>query len=210
MICFLLTYQSEQNLLPHFINVVSLLDFQYHNTTIWWLLFTTKSKVLKICILCYHLSFTYLPHRHKILSKEEDINLSWHLRWLLHVNIVVEKVFNRWYDTQRLQLVSITFFDLSLHRLWLVANLCDSIKSLYLILGVEWCLPLVVPKLPTCMKLMTLCSYEHAILLALLNKSVLWVISHLISSVYLWIFFLFRSISFLDIRYLSMRLLLVL
>lgn len=50
---------------------------------------------------------TYLPHRDQVFSKEVDVNLSWHLRRLLHVHVVVEKVLEGWHLAQRLELVAI-------------------------------------------------------------------------------------------------------
>ena len=35
---------------------------------------------------------TYLPHGHKVVPEEVNVDLSWHLGRLLHVHIVVEEV----------------------------------------------------------------------------------------------------------------------
>ena len=38
-----------------------------------------------------------------------DVNLSWHLCRLLHVDIVVEEVLEGWHLAERLQLVTVAF-----------------------------------------------------------------------------------------------------
>ena len=97
-----------------------------------------------------------------MFSEEEDIDLPWHLIWLLHVHIVVEEVLNCGDQPQRLQLVSVaSLHGLSIH-FGLCANLGDTLDGLDLILGVEGRLSLVVPELPTRVESMTLLRKEDA------------------------------------------------
>lgn len=50
---------------------------------------------------------TYLPHWHKRISEEVNIDLARHLCRLLHVHIVVEEVLESWHLAEWFQLVAI-------------------------------------------------------------------------------------------------------
>lgn len=88
-----------------------------------------------------------------------NINLSGHLRRLLHVHIVVEEVLKGGDLAQRLELVLVALLVLARSggflRLGLRTDASDTIDRLQLLLGVEWCLPLVIPELPCSLTLMT-------------------------------------------------------
>ena len=89
-----------------------------------------------------------------------NVDLSRHLGRLLHVHIVVEEVLEGRDLSQRLQLVSIALLALRWasragpFRLGLGSYPCDPVDRLLLLLGVERCLPLVVPELPSGLTLM--------------------------------------------------------
>ena len=83
-----------------------------------------------------------------------NIDLAGHLSWLLHVDIVVEKVLESWDFAERLELVSVAFFALRSTwvgrlRLGLRTDARDAINRLLLLLSVERRLSLVVPELPS-------------------------------------------------------------
>lgn len=82
-----------------------------------------------------------------------NVNLTGHLRGLLHVHIVVEEVLEGGHLAERLQLVSEALLRLRtpLFLLGLRANLGDPVDCLDLRLCVERCLPLVIPELPGCL-----------------------------------------------------------
>lgn len=50
---------------------------------------------------------TYLPHWHKWISEEMNVDLARHLSGLLHVHIVVEEVLESWHLAEGFQLVAI-------------------------------------------------------------------------------------------------------
>ena len=84
-----------------------------------------------------------------------DVYLSWHLRWLLHVNIVVEEVLDSRHLAKRTELLAETLSLLrTLVWLGLRANTSDTLDCLSLVLRVERCLALVVPELPSCLAAM--------------------------------------------------------
>jgi len=56
------------------------------------------------------LTLTYLPHRNLTIAEEKEINLTRHLRRLLHVNVVVEEVLDRGNRAEGLQLLPVTQF----------------------------------------------------------------------------------------------------
>ena len=79
-----------------------------------------------------------------------DVDLTRHLRGLLHVHIVVEEVLEGGHLAERLQLVTIAL-RLLWRRLFYPRLGADSRNPLYrllLLLRVEGCLSLVVPELP--------------------------------------------------------------
>ena len=98
-----------------------------------------------------------------------NVNLSWHLCRLLHVDIVVEEVLEGWHLTERLQLVTVAFRLKrgSLLHLRLRANSDDTLNSLLLLLGVERSLALVIPELPGCLATMAVLRQE-------LHRSATW------------------------------------
>ena len=51
--------------------------------------------------------FTYLPHRDLLVAEKEKVDVSGHVRWLLHEHIVVEEVLDAWDLTNRLQLLTV-------------------------------------------------------------------------------------------------------
>ena len=55
---------------------------------------------MKIC-------FTYLPHGNLLVAEKEKIDLSGHVRRLLHKHIVVEEVLDAWNTADRLQLLTV-------------------------------------------------------------------------------------------------------
>ena len=101
---------------------------------------------------------TYLPHGHEIVSEEMDVDLTGHLRRLLHVHIVVEEVLEGGHLAERLQLVTIALRLLRRRLLysWLGADPRNPLYRLLLLLSVEGCLSLVVPELPRCLALVAI------------------------------------------------------
>lgn len=103
--------------------------------------------------------FTYLPHGHQVVPEKVNIDLSGHLRRLLHVHIVVEEVLEGGDLAQRLELVLVALLVVArvvdFLRLRLGTDASDAIDRLQLLLGVEWCLPLVVPELPCSLTLVS-------------------------------------------------------
>lgn len=82
-----------------------------------------------------------------------NVDLTGHLRRLLHVHIVVEEVLKSRHLAQRLQLVTEALLRLRTAPLLLGlrANLGDAFDCLDLRLCVERRLALVVPELPSCL-----------------------------------------------------------
>ena len=87
-----------------------------------------------------------------------NVDLSRHLRRLLHVHIVVEEVLQGGDLAKRLELVSVALLGAARAAdplgLGLGADARDAIDRLQLLLGVERCLALVVPELPRGLALM--------------------------------------------------------
>lgn len=182
----LFTYESEQNLLPHFVNIVSFLHFEDHNATMW----------------------RFLPHGYEILSEQEDVDFSRHLSWFFHVQIVVEKVLDRWNASQWLQLVSITFLLLSFDWLGLAINLGDTLQSLNLVLSIERWVSLVVPELPACLEMIAFLWQEMTLWGQwLLRDIILWLLIGLCQIGYVIVLFVNDIDLLLDDSDSAMRLL---
>ena len=101
---------------------------------------------------------TYLPHGHKIVSEEMDVDLARHLRRLLHVHIVVEEVLEGGHFAEWLKLVTIALCLLrrGLLNPRLRPDPRNPLYRLLLLLRVEGCLSLVVPELPRSLALMAI------------------------------------------------------
>ena len=127
---FQLTDHSEQNGLPHLVDVVVLLDFENDDASFW----------------------RVFPHRHQVVAEEVDVDFSRHLGGLLHVHVVIEEVLDGGHLAKRAELLAKA---LSLRRvlvwLGLRPDASDALNRLSLMLRVERCLALIVPELPGCL-----------------------------------------------------------
>ena len=140
-----LTNHGEEDGLPHLVYVVLLLDLEDDDASLRRILIKEKKKI-KID----KYEFTYFPHGHKWISEEVNVDLSRHLRRLLHVHIIVEEVLESGHFTECLELVAIALHLLGcgfLH-LGLRSDPGDAFKRLLLLLSVEGSLALIVPELP--------------------------------------------------------------
>jgi hypothetical protein len=81
--------------------LVFLVELDDPDASMWRLLFRLKIK------------FAYLPHRNFLAAEEEDVNLLLHVAWLLHINVVVEEVFDGGDESKRLQLLTVSEFVLA-------------------------------------------------------------------------------------------------
>lgn len=111
----LLADERKEHALPHAVYVILFFDFADPNASLWAL----------------------FPHWHLAVAEEKQVNLARQLAGPLKVNVVVEKVLDRWDASERTQLIAVRHILARLHllgRLLLVslvlAGSHDSLGSL--------------------------------------------------------------------------------